>query len=209
MGAAPGRIRAAPKADASAVAWLLTLSRAQVTVIIDNTRVWRHLRGIQLGRNVKCVHHADWGQVGGRIHRLRPVHSVKAHLDEERQRRQQLGGEPKRWHDLNVGADALAAGGAGMHTHDPGLVAKPHWMLHSARMDWRYFLHVGAEVRAQKPQSLRRADGAGEAARPKTHRARSALANIGHGNARLSTGEAHNAAHVAAGRHAKGKGKRY
>lgn len=46
--------------------------RTQVTIISDNTRVWRQLRGIQLGRKAERVHQADWGQVENQIHRPPP-----------------------------------------------------------------------------------------------------------------------------------------
>lgn len=153
-GAVAGGVQTAPRSEEYAVARVLTGSRTQVTIITDKKAVWRKLRRLQVGRQVKSMHQADWDQVARRIHRVHEVHWAKPHLDGDgAEVAAAIRDYPVRWHELSAGADSLAAARVGMHTDDPGLVAQYHWMLHRARLHWRFLLVAGQPPKEQGIES--------------------------------------------------------
>lgn len=70
------------------------------------------------------ANHAEWDQIRRRIHRLREVYWVKAHLkDSEVREVAYAKGQPEHWYAINRGADAQATLGMRFHQEDAGLLA--------------------------------------------------------------------------------------
>lgn len=75
-GPVPGEQQTAARAEAHAVARMLTSVDSAVILITDNKGVYNKLRKVQRGIHPVGAHQEEWGHIRRRIHRLQEVHWV-------------------------------------------------------------------------------------------------------------------------------------